>query len=437
MLLGWLVHFIINMRHDKKNIRHVSSFMQVAVLAIIYILYPEILRKCILLLNCVLLDDSSNFRVLLYSPNVVCWGEYHVLWALALALPGILIWGIVVPLILLFALLKYRRQIVCALAETSKKNKNKEFINKEVINRKITIDVEPWIQEKLFKESELPLIQKVTYQMENKIINETVKVNVIPLPLSQNIIISDRIITSEKMAFLDDEDFIIKDKETLFNYLHLFDDLDKEAIAENELENRYIHVKIHYESERERDNKNMRVSRFAPKKQSESIINEQKEEKSFAFVNFGFIYKGYNEKYYFWEIVLFARKFLLIFIGVFTEFFPKETRDINLVLILMVFFLAQVKCKPFEKNFLNKLEKLSLLIATITCYIGILLYSETMQEASIFFLILVFLINAAYLGVWVHYLRKYGNLGELLQKIKAKFIRLKEKLEKCLKKKIQ
>ncbi len=43
-------------------------------------------------------------------------------------------------------------------------------------------------------------------------------------------------------------------------------------------------------------------------------------------VNFGFFYRGYSKDCYYWEIVMFSRKFLLIFIGVFTEFFPKNAK---------------------------------------------------------------------------------------------------------------
>ena len=41
-------------------------------------------------------------------------------------------------------------------------------------------------------------------------------------------------------------------------------------------------------------------------------------------LNFGFFYRGYRRECYFWEIVMFSRKFLLIFIGVFTKIFEES-----------------------------------------------------------------------------------------------------------------
>ena len=462
MLLVWMISFIMALKRDKKDESNkklssfLSSKMRITVLAVIFILYPEIVRKCFMLLNCLLLDDSNNLRVLKYSPNVVCWGKDHLLWTLAVAFPGLLIWGILAPLMILMALLKNKYQIIEKLKE-----RTKERTEKDVLQKKISILIEPWVQERLFKNKTLPLTNTNTYKVMNTVISETVEINVITSnsPLEVKTLVSATNREDSPLTFVSstnrerktllseinqkaeideetlfkDQEFYISDKGKLFDYLCVFEDLDKDALGENELENHKIYVKITFQVDKKEVKKNKRQSIFQGTKKECVIIqnSEVKEENSFVFVNLGFIYKGYNQECYYWEIVLFARKFLLIFIGVFTEFFPKSTRDINLVLILMLFFLAQVKQKPFQMAFLNNLETLSLTIATITCYIGIFLYSNTMKEASIYFLICVFLINAFYLGVWTYFLAKYGNVGE---EIRGRARWVKEKVASCWRK---
>ena len=137
-----------------------------------------------------------------------------------------------------------------------------------------------------------------------------------------------------------------------------------------------------------------------------------------VFKNLGFIYKGYKKDYYYWEIVLFSRKFFLIMIGVFKEIFPYETQNSNLILVLFYYYFLQMKNEPYAYNYLNKIEFLSLKISLVTALFGILLFADDLKPASIFFLTIIFLINAYFLGLWIYFLSKYGNLKSKWNKIK-------------------
>ena len=44
--------------------------MRITTLVLVYILYPEILRKCFSLMNCVELDNSTGLKALNLSPNI-------------------------------------------------------------------------------------------------------------------------------------------------------------------------------------------------------------------------------------------------------------------------------------------------------------------------------------------------------------------------------
>ncbi len=86
-----------------------------------------------MLLNCLTIDDSIDYSVLKFSPNVECWGKDHNLWALTISLPGILLWGIISPLFIFYVLYNYRFNIVRSLSDLKKStisiHKNKTIIN--------------------------------------------------------------------------------------------------------------------------------------------------------------------------------------------------------------------------------------------------------------------------------------------------------------------
>ena len=93
-------------------------------------------------------------------------------------------------------------------------------------------------------------------------------------------------------------------------------------------------------------------------------------------LNFGYFYRGYSKNCFYWEIVLFSRKFLLIFVGVFTEVFPKNSKAAVFLVIINSYHYVQFSNKPFKHEYLNRLEKFSLFVCSLTEIIGILLISE-------------------------------------------------------------
>ena len=151
-----------------------------------------------------------------------------------------------------------------------------------------------------------------------------------------------------------------------------------------------------------------------------------------SFLIYHFFYKDYKTEFYFWETIMFSRKFLLIFIGVFTEFFPTNTKPTMLIIILVGYIYLQIKFKPYQFNYLNKLETYSLVVAFLTGNIGILLFSDFMQSFSVFFLFVIFGINLFYLATWVRYLIIYGNLKEKFEKFSKGFKFLKRRIIKAL-----
>ncbi len=125
-------------------------------------------------------------------------------------------------------------------------------------------------------------------------------------------------------------------------------------------------------------------------------------------LNFGYFYRGYNKDRYYWEIIMFSRKFLLIFIGVFTEFFPKNTKATVFLVIINIYMYLQVSYKPYKFDYLNRLENYSLIVCCLTGIVGILLFSEQIKNASIFFVILVVFLNVGYISFWIYQFYKFA-----------------------------
>ena len=59
-------------------------------------------------------------------------------------------------------------------------------------------------------------------------------------------------------------------------------------------------------------------------------------------LNLGYFFRGYNKDHYYWELVMFSRKFFLIFIGVFTEFFPRNYATVYLVVITFYMYFQVI-----------------------------------------------------------------------------------------------
>ena len=483
MLLFWIVNFLLSLKKSKDENEKltassfVSSKMRVTFLSLIFILYPDILRKCFMLLNCLLIDDSTNYSVLLYSPNVECWGSEHTIWALTIALPGILVWGIITPLLILGALFRYRIQIKNFI-QKEKEKAVEDLPKSKRILKDVQIFIEPAIKEKLFKDLQLPLTNHVIYKLENNTIVESFEISVktyeeigmISIPkvkenlnlltieppnTTTNVLITTPNVKNEEakeileIPIFKNEAYFIKDPKILLSHLSFLEDIDENILKEADLLNNLVFFQVSFKEKRLEKKYTKRSSFFEKGKKKFHQTSTINEDDSLVFRNLGFIYKGYNEKYYFWEIILFSRKFLLIFIGVFTDFFPTSTRDMNLILIMMIYFLAQILCEPFHLKFLNNLETLSLLIATVTCYMGVLFYSNSMKKAALFFLIVIFSLNIFYLLLWLYYFRKFSNTEELYRRImkkirnrydnlKEKYARIKEKIgdfwKKCYQK---
>ena len=103
----------------------------------------------------------------------------------------------------------------------------------------------------------------------------------------------------------------------------------------------------------------------------DSEPNILKEKKSSHTRAFSFFYRGFKNEYYYWECIIFVRKFLLSLFSALTETLTEEIGETILVTILTVFLLFNLLNKPYKSRYGNTLESFSLLIcivASVTSY---------------------------------------------------------------------
>ncbi len=111
---------------------------------------------------------------------------------------------------------------------------------------------------------------------------------------------------------------------------------------------------------------------------------------------FWFLEKEYRPEYYYWEIIIFGKKFLIIFVVTFKEFFNMETRMLSLIMILIMFIYLNFTLKPYKNKFLTGLDIKSLIISLITAVVGISIKTEFIKDKSSSLVIVVIFINSAF-----------------------------------------
>ena len=444
MITFWIVTFMILLHRRRKKganlklLTFLTQNMRITLLTLLYILYPEILRKCFTLINCLVLDDSVSYTVLSMSPNIQCWAGDHTLWVLTVSFPGLLIWGIMTPVFILLILFKYKEKIQLFIYETQTLSMSHRSLNNKkqpkFILKKIVVEIDEFVRKKLFEKEEIPGKHEIKYRKEEKTFLETTEIKLkstIEITKERNK--EAKIVEPNESQEIDFPNInkIVEEVVILAEYLDFLDKKIEEIFTEKDLKEHPVHVIEEFEEKEE--NEDRKFSLKEKVKSMKSVEGVDASKTALVIRNLGFIYRGYKPEYYFWEVVMFSRKFLLIFIGVFTEFFPKKTKPTMLIIILVGYMYSQIKFNPYFPNHFNKLESMSLAVVFTTANIGILLFSEVIQRVSALFVLIVFFINFCYLVYWVKCLYEFGQIKEKFLHFIILWRWIKGKLIQCLK----
>ncbi|CDW88390.1 UNKNOWN [Stylonychia lemnae] len=112
------------------------------------------------------------------------------------------------------------------------------------------------------------------------------------------------------------------------------------------------------------------------RRNSSKIENKEIQER------YGFLYKGYTIKFYYWEIIVLYRKALIAIIATVLSKLGAITQAMLGLIVIGSSAAVNLKTEPFYQSPLNRLESLSLLSSLIAIYSGIFFISDKSEVSQ-------------------------------------------------------
>lgn len=128
-------------------------------------------------------------------------------------------------------------------------------------------------------------------------------------------------------------------------------------------------------------------------------------------MKYGFLITGYKTRIFYWEIVVIARKILLVMLTVFLTVVSADTQVLAGLLCLILSMILHVKFEPYAASRLNRMEHYSLQVTSLTIYAGTFYITggknSYMQGDGVkwFFFFLIVVPNCAFFLHWVNQMR--------------------------------
>ena len=91
---------------------------------------------------------------------------------------------------------------------------------------------------------------------------------------------------------------------------------------------------------------------------------------------YGFLYRGFAAKRYYWEIVIMIRKTAMVMVATFGLRATVQTQGMLALLVMAVAMTAHLKLQPYDEPMLDRLEFFGLGAATVTLYFGMFFFTE-------------------------------------------------------------
>jgi hypothetical protein len=127
-------------------------------------------------------------------------------------------------------------------------------------------------------------------------------------------------------------------------------------------------------------------------------------------VKFSFLYKGYEQKWFFWEFVILYRKIGLVSSSVFLSPISVRVESLTILAILLVAVYLQLRYQPYNEPTLNKLEVKSILVSAVTIYAGLYYDTQSMSNfhlgsiINMLLFVVIIVANAYFLVTWLVYI---------------------------------
>ena len=148
-----------------------------------------------------------------------------------------------------------------------------------------------------------------------------------------------------------------------------------------------------------------------------------------AVFAYGFLFQGYKERYFFWEMTIVVRKFLILAIAI---WFPPATnmleRTLALCLLILTSLVGTSRCRPYSESSVNLIDTVtqaaSLASVILAIYVEATVTSDDATSKKNMATLLFLLINMFLLALHFRMVAKpaYAKLLKIVRKLKV-FIR--------------
>lgn len=370
-----LIHIFLSLIGRPKPVEMTIDSILISFFLIANLMFPAIMRRCFSFFNCVALDSKREKLVVIYSPDIVCWQREHYQMLLTSAIPGLCIWFIF-SIIYIGFLLFSKRNLIKKIIKASKARLSLNKQEKEVITY-----IQRFRNMNIF-EGGLQIRKK---RIEGKRRSVIIGASVAPrgdLMANINLLIENNIETNSSSNQAN--------KLTEIN-------LNENTIA---LQHQIISL---------RKNSLLDMKKLYSRKSSSVFEIEIRRSLMLKY-----LYRGYSEQYFYWEILTYLNQIILILIGILKHNFDPDTLGLILIMLIGTSIILQLRVKPYITDFFNNLQTFSLLtqILIVCCFI---LIKNLKFEGDNFSLVISFIsLNSFFLIFWSQQMWK-----QLLKKSKA------------------
>lgn len=106
IIIVWSIINLVSLIKYKKGVEHVLYKMLGSVITVFFLIHPQVLTYMFAAFNCMEIEEGEYW--LMVDLDIECWKGDHTTYALAVALPGLIFWGLFIPAVCMTILIKQR-----------------------------------------------------------------------------------------------------------------------------------------------------------------------------------------------------------------------------------------------------------------------------------------------------------------------------------------
>jgi hypothetical protein len=144
---------------------------------------------------------------------------------------------------------------------------------------------------------------------------------------------------------------------------------------------------------------------------------------------YSYLYNGYSSSRYYWEIVILARKFLIVANLVFIESISLTLQTLLAMVVVSIYALVFVAAEPYQESDLNKLDILGVCSAYLFSFMAVYYTDPKNREYYVDWVILCLVLatNILYILSWLYLFLKTMKQAKAEEAALKKLATLKEK----------